>query len=100
MFNQNAFDAFVTLAKQSNLSVLKTDNDLFIYPYIPQSKANDVTNKFQLHIDEEILYIRDTSFWDECNQGSVVTDWGITVVPDNDKPNDILQIAQASLFLF
>ena len=97
MFNQNAFDAFVTLAKQSNLSVLKTDNDLFIYPYIPQSKANDVTNKFQLHIDEEILYIRDTSFWDECNQGSVVTDWGITVVPDNDKPNDILQIAWGSV---
>ena len=97
MLNQNAFDAFVTLAKQSNLSVLKTDNDLFVYPFIPESKAHGVSNNFNLHVDEEILYIRDTSFWDECNQGSVVTDWGITIVPDNDKPDDILQFGWESI---
>ena len=35
--------------------------------------------------NEQILFIRDSSFWDSRNQGLVITDGGIYCIPDNDK---------------
>ena len=84
---------FRKVSQSKNLKVLDNDIDLLVYPNIPDDAVNKLRNNFQLHIDEVILYVRDTSFWNERNQGTVVTDWGITCVPDNDSPNELVQIA-------
>lgn len=52
--------------------------------YLPQFRAN-----FKIGTDEEILFTRDTSFWNSHNQGMVITDKAIYVLPNNDKPDDI-----------
>ena len=56
--------------------------------YIPQYKAN-----FKIGIDEEVLFTRDTSFWNNHNQGLVITDKAIYVLKDNDHPDEIIVIA-------
>lgn len=90
------FDATVQVFKKSlYLKVirnLKNDNDLFVYPSIPDSVIHELRSNFQLHIDEVVLYVRDTSFWNDRNQGVVVTDWGISCLPDNDSMDELLQI--------
>ena len=45
---------------------------------------NCVRNGFNIPIDETILFVRDTSFWSNRNQGLVITDKGFYVVPNND----------------
>lgn len=83
---------FQELVNQCNLSVLDNEKDLYVYGSIPHKVIGKVRNPFQLHVDEEILWIRDTTFWGTFDQGAVVTDWGITCIPDNEKPDEILQI--------
>lgn len=39
-------------------------------------------------LDEQILWVRDTSFWSNKNQGLVITDKQIIFIHDNDTPND------------
>ena len=39
-------------------------------------------------LDEQILWVRDTSFWSSKNQGLVITDKQIIFIHDNDTPND------------
>lgn len=56
-------------------NILANGSDLFV-TNIPDSAIHSFRNNFQLHIDEIVLYARDTSFWNEKNQGTVVTDWG------------------------
>ena len=80
------------MSQEKFLKYLDNGTDLLIYPNIPDDVINELRKNFQLHIDEVILYVRDTSFWDERNQGTVVTDWGITCIPDNDSPEEIIQI--------
>lgn len=70
---------------------LANGSDLFV-TNIPDGAIHSFRNNFQLHIDEIVLYARDTSFWNEKNQGTVVTDWGVTCVPDNDHMDQIIQI--------
>lgn len=72
-------------------NILANGSDLFV-TNIPDSAIHSFRNNFQLHIDEIVLYARDTSFWNEKNQGTVVTDWGVTCVPDNDHMDQIIQI--------
>ena len=83
---------FQELVNQCNLSILDNENDLYVYGSIPHKVIGKVRDPFQLHVDEEILWIRDTTFWGTFDQGAVVTDWGITCIPDNEKPAEILQI--------
>lgn len=52
--------------------------------YIPQYKAN-----FKIGLDEEVLFTRDTSFWNNHNQGLVITDKGLYYLDNNDEPDDI-----------
>lgn len=60
--------------------------DLFIYPDIPKNDvAYYVRREFKIPYEEEILFVRDTSFGNNKNQGLVITDWGIRERPDNDK---------------
>ena len=49
---------------------------------------SEVRQFFNIDNDEEILFIRDTSFWNERNQGTVITDKYYYLVPDNDKPSE------------
>ena len=83
---------FQELVEQCNLSILDNGADLFVYGSIPHDVIGKIRDPFNLHVDEEVLWVRDTSFWNEGNQGLVVTDWGITYVPDNDKPDEVLTI--------
>ena len=86
-------NVFVQMSEEKCLSLIENGNDILIYPDIPDGVINKLRNNFQLHIDEIILYMRDTSFWNSRNQGTVVTDWGITCIPDNDTPEEIVQIS-------
>ena len=43
---------------------------------------------YQIPVEEEIIYKRDTSFWSSHNQGIVVTDVSIYVHSDNEQPSD------------
>lgn len=83
---------FLELVNQCNLSILDNGADLFVYGSIPHNIIGKVRGPFNLHVDEEILWVRDTSFWNEGNQGLVVTDWGITCIPNNEKPDEIFTI--------
>ena len=89
---QETINRFYELVNQCNLSIFDNGADLFVYGSIPHNVIGKVRGPFNLHIDEEILWVRDTSFWNEGNQGLVVTDWGITCIPDNEKPDEVFTI--------
>lgn len=59
-------------------------SDLCIYPSIPNDAKYKLRSNFALELDEEILYMRDSSFWNSRNQGIVVTDCKVVCIPDND----------------
>ena len=65
-------------------------SDLFVYPHLPENVKNSIRTNFHLDYDDKIFFIRDTSWWDNRNQGSVITDKGIVCIPDNDKANEIV----------
>ena len=65
-------------------------SDLFACPEIPDNIKHNVKRNFNLSIDEEILFFRDTSFWNDRNQGLVITDCRVVCISDNDKPNEII----------
>lgn len=81
----------VRIFKEKN-SILKqyhNGDDCLIFPNIPDSKKLASRSTFRISSDEEYLLMRDTSFWSDCNQGLIMTDVGITCIPDNDDPNTI-----------
>ena len=55
---------------------------------ISDSVKSSVRSNFGLGLDEQILWVRDTSWWGSQNQGLVITDKQIVYLPDNDKPNE------------
>lgn len=61
--------------------------DVLVYPII-ESMRSAVRNGFSIERNEEILAIRDTSFWSTKNQGLVLTDKGVHVITDNDNINE------------
>lgn len=61
--------------------------DVLVYP-IGESFRSLARTNFGIERDEEILMIRDTSFWSTKNQGTVLTDKGIHVICDNDNINE------------
>lgn len=83
---------FIHHATNVDLQCLDNGSDLFIYPNIQDSIIHPLRSNFQLHLDETILYVRDTSFWNDKNQGIVISDWGLTCVPDNDKKDSLIQL--------
>ena len=71
--------------------------DLFLYPDIDKdSVIYHVRREFKIPYEEEILLVRDTSFWNKKNQGVVISDWGIRVRPDNDSA-DIYSVSWKEL---
>lgn len=53
----------------------------------------DFRNNFGLSEAEELLYCRDTSFFNTRDQGMVVTDWGFHCIPDNDNPDEKIEFS-------
>lgn len=64
------------------------DSDCLIYPKIDEVFRRGVRMSFNIPLDENVLIIRDTSFWGNYNQGTVVTDKGIYCIDDNEKPEN------------
>lgn len=63
------------------------DYDCFV-GNIPEDVKNNVRNVFGINYNEQILFVRDSSFWNSRDQGLVLTDGGLYCIPDNDKPDD------------
>lgn len=66
----------------------KNSYDCFVSPQIPEEAKSNVRQNFEIGYNEKILFIRDTSFWNQRNQGLVITDGGIYCIPDNDSPQE------------
>ncbi len=79
----------VSIFKRGVMSLLRhhNNNDCLILN-ISESDKSNIRNNFGLGLDEQILWVRDSSFWSSKNQGLVITDKQITWIPDNNKPND------------
>lgn len=104
MVHKETFDAFCegikteTYWKNPLTYYVKSNNsDLFIYPNIPSDVKHKIRINWGLNLDEEILYVRDSSFWNDRNQGLVITDCGIICIPDNDDMNDRIHILWESI---
>lgn len=83
----------LSIFKRGVMSLLRhhNNNDCLILNISDSDKGN-IRNNFGLELDEQILWVRDTSFWSNKNQGLVITDKQIVYIPDNDKPDDRLNI--------
>ena len=101
MLHQETFDAFIeginseqsvwgykNMPMYLNFFVHPNSTDLFIYPNIPSDVKHAIRMNWGIDLGEEILYVRDSSFWNECNQGLVITDCGVICIPDNDDVDD------------
>lgn len=62
------------------------ETDCF-YRSFQEEKRNTTRNNFNIPYDEDIIFLRDTSFWNDANQGLVITDGGIYCIPNNDEPD-------------
>lgn len=55
--------------------------------------CSKVPDELKLHFcifqKETVLFFRDTSFWNDKNQGLVITDYGLHIIYDNDSPEDV-----------
>lgn len=82
----NAADFFRYTAPDS---CWKSGCDLYDSVILPNDDIKFLVRlNFNIPDDEEILYVRDTSFWSNKNQGLVLTDKSIRLIPDNEHPND------------
>lgn len=80
---------FAVGVKKNKLETYSNDSDCFIQS-IPDKIKGNLRMNFQIPLEDIILLGRDTSFWNNSNQGTVVTSNGLYVLPDNDNPEDIL----------
>ena len=63
-------------------------SDCMIYPTIREEARSTSRQNFGISFNEQILFIRDTSFWNSRDQGLVITDNGVYCIPDNNKPDE------------
>lgn len=63
------------------------NSDCFVYN-IPEDVKSEVRQNFGIEYNEQVLFVRDTSFWNSRNQGLVLTDGGIYCIPDNEKADE------------
>ena len=75
------------LSRTSNWFGERNTSDC-LYNQIPEIKKKYVRTEFGLSFDEEIIFIRDTSWINIGDQGLVITDNAIYCIPDNDNPED------------
>ena len=56
------------------------------------TQKSTVRTYYNIPVDEEILFIRDTSFWNNNDQGLVLTNKAIYVICDNEKPEETIHL--------
>ena len=95
MKNKEIVDVFNS--RNNNWFGEKNETDCFA-GNIPANVKNDVRNNFGISFDEEILFVRDTGFWNSRNQGLVITDEAIYCIPDNDNPEQKIYIPWSSMY--
>ena len=64
-----------------------TNNDCFAYN-IPENVKSLIRQNFGISYNEQILFVRDTSFWNSRDQGLVLTDTTIYCIPENGKMDE------------
>lgn len=65
--------------------------DLFVLD-ISDSEKQKFRKGFGIDIDEEILWARDTSFWNSRDQGTVITDKQLVCIPDNTHTETMIRL--------
>ena len=68
----------------------QTDPDSHLFP---QAKENNKLRiNYNIPVEEEIIFKRDTSTWSSNNEGLVITDVSIYALDDNDYPEDLFYL--------
>lgn len=69
---------------QNNLDIPAYLSDWAIGSFLNDNRKREYRNGFKIPYEEEIMYCRDTSFWNSADQGIVFTDNGIHFCWNND----------------
>lgn len=69
-----------------------TVSDWALGEEISGRRRREFRRGFKINDEEEILYCRDTSFWDDGNQGSVFTDRNLHICFDNDDSESLFHL--------
>ena len=85
-------NSIISLFKGRCKSVLESGPNLLVYPNISDGDRGIVRTNFQLDYNETVLFVCDNSFWSTRNQGLVITDWGITCLPNKNKLDEIFRL--------
>ena len=65
------------------LSIHDNGSDVF-YTSLDDSLKGEIRNEFDISLDDEIIFFRDTSSWNTRDNGLVITDTGIIGKPDDE----------------
>ncbi len=69
---------------QNNLDIPAYLSDWAIGSFLNDNRKREYRNGFEIPYEEEIMYCRDTSFWNSADQGIVLTDNGMHYCWNND----------------
>ena len=86
-------NSIISLFKGRCKNVFDPGPNLLVFPNIGEGDRAKIRMNFQLDQDEVILFASDSSFWSTRNQGLVLTDWGITCIPNKNKLDEILRFS-------
>ena len=86
-------NSIISLFKGRCKNVLDPGPNLLVFPNISEGDRAKLRMNFQLDQDEVILFASDSSFWSTRNQGLVLTDWGITCIPNKNKLDEIIRFS-------
>ena len=92
--NTDLYKPSISAVFKENVALIQEiDNgsDAIVYPQ--DDICSDVRDYFDVSYDEEILFVRDSSFWDSRNQGLVITNEKIYLLCDNDHPDEIFHLS-------
>lgn len=76
------------------VGVLDSNTNVAIRTYIDKSAYRQY---FHIPYEEQIFYVRDTSFWSDSNQGLVITDTSFYCIPDNEEPDEMITFAWTAI---
>lgn len=85
------FRKYVNQSNWWRLHCNGNQNDCALFP--SGQMKTEVRQHFNIENEEEILFIRDSSFWNNRDQGTVITDKYFYLIPDNDKPSEGIMFA-------
>lgn len=93
--SESVVDFIRSKAKNSCWNKGFDENDSVLFPN--DDKKLLLRGNFHIPAEEQILYVRDTSFWSVNNQGLVLTDKRIYLIQDNDDPENEITIPLSNI---